>query len=167
MADQSTSPPTDNSDITALSRQLQDIDLQLQALTAGEVDAVIGPGGQSYLLQQAQTQLLQSDREQRALARQLQIEHSKFVGAQAVAKIGSWSFEVANCAIEWSDEMHRIWQTDADNFHPVYDRILELIHPQDRDGVNRTFLDSLERESTVVLEHRLALSQGSTKFVEE
>jgi PAS domain S-box-containing protein len=167
MADQSASPPIHSSDIAALSRQLHDIDLRLQALTAGEIDAVIGPGGKSYLLQQAQAQLLRSDQEQRVLAKQLDIERSKLVAAQAVAKIGSWSFEVANCGIEWSDEMHRIWQTDPQNFHPTYEQILELIHPQDRAAVDSTFVDSLKHDGGLVLEHRLLLSGGVTKFVEE
>lgn len=39
MRDQSNDPPADDSEVTGLSRQLQDIDRQVQTLSAGEVDA--------------------------------------------------------------------------------------------------------------------------------
>ena len=112
-------------DVATLTNQLQDIYQRLQGLMGDEVDAVIGPTGQSYLLQHAQTQLLEAERRQGVLAQQLRAEHSKLVAAQAVAKIGSWSFDVASTAFEWSEEMHRIHQTDPKRFQPTFASLLE------------------------------------------
>src|SRR6202142_2930217 len=126
MVDRPPDAPDHKSDVTALTRKLQDIDLELQALTAGEVDAVIGPGGQPYLLQQAQLKLLRGEHEHRELISQLEAERSALEAAQTLGKIGSWSFEVSTGAVEWSRGMHRIFETDPEHFQPSYPAIIEM-----------------------------------------
>ena len=60
------SPSGDSSEeILALVRQLHETQQRLRDLTGGEVDAVIHPEGQSYLLQEAQEKLRQSEMAQR------------------------------------------------------------------------------------------------------
>jgi PAS domain S-box-containing protein len=59
-------PPDDSQEeISALVRQLRDTQQRLQELTGGELDAVLFPGGQSYLLQNAQEKLRESEETQR------------------------------------------------------------------------------------------------------
>ena len=55
-------------EIAALIRQLHETQKRLHELTGGEVDAVIEPGGHSYLLREAQEQLQQSESNQRQVA---------------------------------------------------------------------------------------------------
>jgi PAS domain S-box-containing protein len=55
-------------EISALVQRLLETERRLVSLTSGEVDAVIGPTGQSYLLQNAQEKLKQSEADFRALA---------------------------------------------------------------------------------------------------
>jgi PAS domain S-box-containing protein len=55
-------------EITALVLRLQETQHLLQKLTRGEVDAVLAPGGESYLLQEAQEKLRQSEAVQRGFA---------------------------------------------------------------------------------------------------
>jgi PAS domain S-box-containing protein len=144
---------------------LQEIDLQLQALAAGEVDAVIGPGGQSYLLQKAQLKLLQSEGEQRELARQLDAERTRLLAAQAVAKIGSWSFDLITRMSEWTEEMYRICGIESARIQPTYQHIFELVHPDDREAVDTAFRQSLASSEVTMLQYRLTLPDRS-KFVE-
>jgi hypothetical protein len=106
----------DRPQIELLSRQLADIDSQLQALTTGDVDAVIGPDGTSFLLRQSQIKLLQSEDDLRDLAQQLEQERAKLVAAQAVAKIGSWSNDLVSGDVDWSDEMYRIFELNPAAF---------------------------------------------------
>ncbi len=57
-----------NDEIAALVRRLHETQQRLLELTGGEVDAVIHPGGQSYLLHEAQEGLQRSEAVQRQLA---------------------------------------------------------------------------------------------------
>jgi signal transduction histidine kinase/CheY-like chemotaxis protein len=61
--------PDDAEDETAiLIRRLHETEQRLRELTGGEVDAVMHPAGDSYLLKQAQERLLDSESAQRRLA---------------------------------------------------------------------------------------------------
>jgi PAS domain S-box-containing protein len=64
--DVTTKDPAD--EIASLVRKLQETQQQLQDLTGGEIDAVLAPGGQSFLLQAAQEQLRESEAAQRGFA---------------------------------------------------------------------------------------------------
>ena len=52
---------------TALALRLAEAENALHALTSGQIDAVVGPGGQTYLLRPAQEHLRQSERQQQAV----------------------------------------------------------------------------------------------------
>jgi PAS domain S-box-containing protein len=64
----------DQEEIAALVRNLQEIQQRLEELTGGQVDAVVHPGGQFFLLHEAQEQLRQSE--------------ARFQGVYTVAAIG-------------------------------------------------------------------------------
>jgi PAS domain S-box-containing protein len=55
--------------------------------------------------------------------------------AQRIAHIGSWEYDVQTKEISWSDEIYRIYGVRRGEFIPTIESILELIHPDDRDGI--------------------------------
>ncbi|CAN5245414.1 hypothetical protein BH09SUM1_BH09SUM1_10390 [soil metagenome] len=61
-------PESAEEEITRLVHVLHETQQRLQELAGGEVDAVVYPGGQSYLLHDAQKKLLESETVQRASA---------------------------------------------------------------------------------------------------
>lgn len=52
--------------------------------------------------------------------------------AQQVAHIGSWNWEVVHDTITWSDEHFRIFGLRPQEMEMTFDRVLRLIHPEDR-----------------------------------
>jgi PAS domain S-box-containing protein len=158
--------PKDAPDLSGLIGQLQEIDQRLRALTGGEIDAVISPGGQSFLLKHAQAQLLTSFTEQRALAEALEAEQERLREAQAVARIGSWSLDVRSRALTWSAEMHRIYGTDP-ALPPDSDIVLERTHPDDLSRVQETFRSTLANRVPACLQARVLLPDGTVKFTEQ
>jgi PAS domain S-box-containing protein len=116
---------------------------------------------------QADLALRSGEREQRKLAERLEIETTRFVEAQAVSNVGSWETDLSTLAVIWSDETHRIFETDPGKFIPTHPGFLELVHPDDRAKVVRAFNQSLTHTGRCSLEHRLLLPGGRTKFVEE
>ena len=71
------------------------------------------------------------EREQRHVATQLERERGRLVEAQTVAKMGSWEVDLQSLVIIWSEQTHRIFETDPARFHPTRPRFLEFIHPED------------------------------------
>lgn len=115
----------------------------------------------------AMVTLHRTERKQRELATQLTAEKARLVAAQAVAKVGSWEMDLSTLAVVWSDETHRIFETDPRHFAPTHPRFLELVHPADRALVDEAFVKSLSSRSTCAVEHQILLPRGRTKIVEE
>ena len=90
-------------------------------------------------LQEAQEALEQSEQERRRLAEQLEAERSRSTTAQRVANVGSWETDLTDLStmtVLWSDETHRIFETDPTVFQPTYHAFLALVHPEDRTKVD-------------------------------
>lgn len=117
--------------------------------------------------QLAEDALRTSEREQRQLAQQLEKERSRLVAAQRVAKVGSWETDMSTLAVLWSDETHRIHETDPTAFDPTHLRFLEIVHPADRVAVNDALMESTHEREPCAIEHRLLMPGGRIKLVEE
>ncbi|MEO5859048.1 MAG: PAS domain S-box protein [Pyrinomonadaceae bacterium] len=111
--------------------------------------------------------LIRSEWEQRELSAALQSERLRLVEAQALAKLGSWHTNLETMDVIWSDETHRIFETDPESFHPKHKDFIQLVHPEDREAVNSSFFNSVGSETESCIEHRILLADGRVKFVEE
>jgi PAS domain S-box-containing protein len=108
-----------------------------------------------------------SEREQRHIAVQLERERARLVEAQEMAKIGSWEAELHSWSVIWSEQTHRIFETDPSRFHPTRPKFREFIHPEDRAKVDTAFVASLDKRSPSTVEYRIVLPDGRVKILEE
>jgi signal transduction histidine kinase len=115
----------------------------------------------------AEQALRSTDSEQRHIAAQLERERARLVEAQEVAKIGSWEAELQNLNVIWSEQTHRIFETDPSRFHPTRSKFRELIHPEDRAKVDAAFVTSLDKRSPCTVEYRIVTPDGRVKVLEE
>ena len=115
----------------------------------------------------AQQALRKSEQEQRYLAQQLEAERLRLVSAQRVAKVGSWETDLDTLAVVWSEETHRIFETDPATIQPTHQYFLERVHPDDRAMVDAAFKDSFHRQDPLEVEHRVVMADGRIKFVME
>jgi PAS domain S-box-containing protein len=111
--------------------------------------------------------LRSSEREQRHIAAQLQRERAGLVEAQEVAKMGSWEAELHSLNVSWSEQTHRIFETDPSRFHPTRPSFREFIHPEDRAKVDAAFFASLDKRSPCTVEYRIVMPDGRVKILEE
>ena len=86
--------------------------------------------------------------------------------AQALAKLGSWQLQVADQALTWSDETYRIFEVEPKDFAPTFDSFVQLVHPDDRELLVRTYQESVAACVPYDLEHRIQLP-GGIKWVRE
>ncbi len=71
----------------------------------------------------------------RRLIETLERREQQLATAQAIAKIGSWEWDVVQDRTLWSDELFRLYGIDPAQFGGDYEAFLEFIHPEDRDHV--------------------------------
>jgi len=91
----------------------------------------------------------------------------QLIYTQANAKIGSWNLNLVTNKFWWSDEIFSIFEVDPNKFNASYEAFLNAIHPQDREQVNNTYLNSLKTKKSYQIEHRLLMEDGRVKFVYE
>lgn len=107
------------------------------------------------------------EQERRLTEEKLRLSESRLVSAQHIAKVGDWETDLATLSVNCSAQTHRIFETDPATFQPSHERLLELVHPDDRKMVNDAFVASSAKNSIQNIEHRLLLSGGRIKFVVE
>jgi PAS domain S-box-containing protein len=90
--------------------------------------------------------------------------HKDLDHAQAIAHIGSWRLNVQKNELAWSDESYRICGITKDT--PLtYETFLSIVHPDDREYVDRMWNVALQGEPYDI-EHRI-LVDGNVKWVRE
>lgn len=87
--------------------------------------------------------------------------------AQRSAHIGNWELDLAGNKLYWSDEIYRIFEIDPAKFGASYEAFLDVIHPDDRERVNKAYTDSLVTRKPYDIIHRLRFADGRIKFVHE
>jgi signal transduction histidine kinase/HAMP domain-containing protein/ActR/RegA family two-component response regulator len=84
--------------------------------------------------------------------------------AQHMARVGSFTGGGALGAMEWSDEMYRIFEVDPSRVVPGMDAVMSRAHPDDYDLIDRTS-KLLTGDMTCEVEHRLLMPDGRVKHV--
>lgn len=87
--------------------------------------------------------------------------------AQAVAKIGSWVLDLQTKELKCSRETYRIFGVEEQTQENLYEKIIAVVHPQEKDYVIKQYLESLKRKTHYQLEHRLLMKDGTIKHVYE
>ena len=125
------------------------------------VALVRGPGGEPshYVCQH------QDVTERRRFEEALRRSEGNLAEAQRIAHVGSWEYDVVKDEAYWSDEMYRIFGFEPQSFAPTLDRVIDAIHPDDREGVRRTFEKALERGDAHDMDYRVVWSDGSVRAV--
>ncbi len=69
--------------------------------------------------------------EQQQMVRKLQRSEELYKQAQALNRIGNWSWEVNSDRVQWSDELYKIYDLAPQSEKITVDRYLSFIHPDD------------------------------------
>ena len=86
--------------------------------------------------------------------------------ANELAGLGSWELIHGSNRLEWSDTIFDIFEIDNSRC-PSYEEFLDLIHPDDREHVNKVYKESLRNRTPYEVEHRLLMKDGRIKWVFE
>ncbi len=87
--------------------------------------------------------------------------------AQNIAHLGFWEFNIEANELRLSEEAKIIFGKDSDFYKNDYSLLLENIHPEDRETVEKTWRDSIEKGRSYEIIYRVLRDDSSVRFVHE
>lgn len=87
--------------------------------------------------------------------------------AQALGNIGHWHLDLIKNDLSWSDETYRIFGLKPQEFAATYDAFVEHIYVDDREAVNLAYSNSLEKDESYQIDHRVIRPDGEIRYVIE
>ena len=130
------------------------MDIQIAAHTVRDED------GQPLCMMAAITDIS----ERKAAQRDLEETARRLAQTQAMANLGSWEWDIASGAINWSDELYRIYGLDPDDGLD-FERFAQAIHPQDRETVLALIRRAVESGTPYEAEFRIVRPDGGIRIV--
>jgi PAS domain S-box-containing protein len=94
----------------------------------------------------------------------LQRSEAFLAEGQSMSRTGSFGWSVSTGEIYWSAETYEIFENDRSE-KPTLGMIMQRIHPDDRDHVQKTLDRATEARADFDLEHRLLMPDGSVKHL--
>jgi len=100
-------------------------------------------------------------------AEELQRRERELEEAQSIGHIGSWRWEIAEGKkLVWSDEVYRILGYEPRSFPPPqFAEFLRMVHPDDRETVEKQVWAAFEARGPHNIEHRIVRPDGTVRFV--
>jgi PAS domain S-box-containing protein len=93
-------------------------------------------------------------------------ESEKFLRkAQEVAKIGSWQWDIEKDDITWSEELYRLYDIDPKKGPLTYDKLMERVHPDDREYHDKHTASWIENKGGEPFEYRVMRRDGSIRHI--
>ncbi|MCF8234542.1 MAG: PAS domain S-box protein [Bacteroidales bacterium] len=94
--------------------------------------------------------------QQRETVRKIEHSEAMMKKTQEMANVGSWEFDLLGNRLSWSDEVYRIFGMKPEHIKPSYEAFLEMIHPDDRQTVDKIYISSVEKgKDSYEIEHRI------------
>ena len=110
---------------------------------------------------QSRLELLRVIEDQKRTEEALRNSEALLVEAQAVAKFGSWEYDVAKDKPTWSKEMFRIFDLNSALGEPKWIEHLQNIHPDDFERIDQAVRDAIENGRSYREEFRIVHRDGS------
>ena len=87
--------------------------------------------------------------------------------AQRMAKLGSWSFNVATNEVRWSEELYRVFDVEKADFGGMYESFLSRVHSDDKPRVLETNRKAREDGEPFQIEYRISTRDGQLRYISE
>ena len=84
---------------------------------------------------------------------------------QRIAHLGSWEWNVKTAEVYWSDETYRIYGYEPGEFVPTVQKLMEVVHPDDRKLVRKNIDAAFQKDRPYDFEHRIVRPDGERRFV--
>ncbi|GAB3786176.1 EAL domain-containing protein [Dyella agri] len=103
--------------------------------------------------------------ERKQADQQLQQQQRLLDQAQQLARVGSWSWEVASNRVRWSTELYRIYGVDPASHAATFEAYLACVHPDDRLRVHDAVERALRDGGVFEFEERILRPDGEERVL--
>lgn len=87
--------------------------------------------------------------------------------ASEIANLGYWRIAMDTNSLTWSEKVYAIWETKKEEFELNFNKVLETIHPDDREAFEREQELAFSGQKELNHFHRIILSDGKIKWVHQ
>ena len=126
-----------------------------------ETVLVRGDGGEPLYVQGILTDITERKRAEEDLRQSA----AGLAEAQRMAHLGNWEWNPGTGELYWSDETFRIYGFETRSFAPDFEKLLEVVHPDDRGMLGRALDEALHLGRPHDLEHRVVRPDGEVRVV--
>lgn len=91
---------------------------------------------------------------------------SQLGAAQAIARLGSWEWDLATDRLQWSDELCRIYGLPPGKHPARLEGFLQRVHPDDRGRVTAAIKTAYRGGQRFVLKYRAVRPDGSVRMLQ-
>ena len=94
----------------------------------------------------------------------LAAREQQLAAAQRIAHIGSWSWDVVEDRVEWSDELCRMFGVEPGTLVTYADYVVHL-HPDDRESADRAIQEAARTGEEYSFDHRIIRTDGEVRWI--
>jgi len=105
--------------------------------------------------------------ERKLKAETIQLRESRLNEAESLVNAGNWELDLVTNKLHWSPQIFSIFEIDPQEFKASSETFFTVVHPEDRDTVWKTYLNSVKNHNIYAINHRLLMPDGRIKYVEE
>jgi PAS domain S-box-containing protein len=103
--------------------------------------------------------------QQRRLLDQLQQREQQLAEAQAIARVGSWEWDIETDRVTWSDELYRIYGMDPSELEASYEGFIAGLHPDDRELVGSRVGEAMAGADGFEWDARIIRRNGTVAWI--
>jgi PAS domain S-box-containing protein len=122
-------------------------------------------GGVGEKLRRARSRGRRHAQELAAADRVLRESEFHLAQAQQIAHLGSWSWDIVEGRLYWSDETYRLYGLQPGESEPCHEDFLNFVHPEDRPRVQQSVREALARGGVHQLDFRIVPRGGQERYV--
>ena len=103
--------------------------------------------------------------ERKGAEKKLRKSEASLAEAQRIARLGNWEYDLKTGEVLWSDETFRIYGYEPQEFVPTFEKLMDVVHPDDRDLVRQNLDGALYEGEPYDFEHRIVRPSGEERVV--
>ncbi len=103
----------------------------------------------------------------KAANKQVEERETLLTQAQKIGNMGHWVIDFERNELSWSEEIYTLFGRNPSDGIATFDEFLELVYPDDRDLVDRSFKLHLEKGAEYNLVHRIITTKGELAYVHQ